>query len=424
MKFTHQLKFNAVPEWKEYYINYPLLKKIIYATRAAECQDAYDGVPPGGADEESPTAAPGPPALRSPRTSASGSGLRAPLLSASGSLGRSASVSVRSGDSEFIKALDQELARIISFYLRKEGELTSAFESLSLALHSRDGCEAHIGGVGAAAAAAEAGSGDAAGGAGAAAAGGGGAGGDVGKAAPSAPAAAPPGGGGATTAAQRADFARRVAYWASGDRAVAAERERLRQKLVALFVQLDGLKKYLEMNHTGFRKILKKHDKETTQVGAEAAGRPLRRRAATAAAFLCGGAARARSGVPDPSPPPLHTTTAAPIQGLLHGNRRRQAAPAQRGGPQPAHRGVEGNVRRRVLQGARAARARAAEREGRPPPLDRRAAAELARALGPAHAISLNREPLVRPTREMTSGRCSCQESRVNQAARSRPTPL
>jgi hypothetical protein len=44
-------------------------------------------------------------------------------------------------------------------------------------------------------------------------------------------------------------------------------RERFRQKLVALFVQLDGLKKYLEMNHTGFRKILKKHDKETTQVG-------------------------------------------------------------------------------------------------------------------------------------------------------------
>ncbi|KIY91527.1 hypothetical protein MNEG_16438, partial [Monoraphidium neglectum] len=148
MKFTHQLKFNAVPEWKEHYINYPLLKKIIYATRAAECQDAYDGVPYFDEEAAGPPAAPpagagGPGSFRSPRTSSSGGGggLRAPLLSASG-LARAGSVTVRSGDSEFIKALDQELARIISFYLRKEGELISSFESLSLQLHSRDGCDA------------------------------------------------------------------------------------------------------------------------------------------------------------------------------------------------------------------------------------------------------------------------------------------
>jgi hypothetical protein len=160
MKFTHQLKFNAVPEWKEYYINYPLLKKIIYATRAAECQDAYDGVPPGAGDEEGGGGAGGAASFRSPRTSFSGGGapggLRAPLLSASGSLGRAASMTARSGDSEFIKALDQELARIIGFYLRKEGELTSAYESLSLQLHSRDGCEVQPPGAGAGAAAAAA----------------------------------------------------------------------------------------------------------------------------------------------------------------------------------------------------------------------------------------------------------------------------
>ncbi|GBF95096.1 low-affinity phosphate transporter [Raphidocelis subcapitata] len=261
MKFTHQLKFNAVPEWKEHYINYPLLKKIIYATRAAECQDAYDGV--GGDEEAAGPSASGGSLLRSPRTSLSGGSLRAPLLQGVGglSLSRSGSVGARAGDSEFIKALDQELARIISFYLRKEGELTSAFESLNLQLHSRDGCDAAA---------------PAAGGAG------GGGGGAAGfGTAPAAPAAGAVDGAAAAEAGEaaaaaavpqsqaerqrRAEFQRRTAYWAANDRGVAAERERFRQKLVGLFVQLDGLKKYLEMNHTGFRKILKKHDKETTQ---------------------------------------------------------------------------------------------------------------------------------------------------------------
>lgn len=239
MKFTHQLKFNAVPEWKEHYINYPLLKKIIYATRAAECQDAYDGVPYLG-DEE---ASAGVPLLRSPRTSSSGA-----------TLTRSGSMAVRSGDSEFIRALDQELARIITFYLKKEGELVSAFESLSLQLHSRDGCEAPHGapqGGGVAASGSAAPAADGAPAAGAAEAGAG--------------AAAGGGLGQQQQRQHRQEQLKRIAYWGSNDRFVATERERFRQKLLGLFVQLDGLKKYLEMNHTGFRKILKKHDKETTQ---------------------------------------------------------------------------------------------------------------------------------------------------------------
>jgi phosphate transporter len=31
MKFSHLLKFNTVPEWRDHYIHYAVLKKIIYA---------------------------------------------------------------------------------------------------------------------------------------------------------------------------------------------------------------------------------------------------------------------------------------------------------------------------------------------------------------------------------------------------------
>ena len=30
MKFSHSLKFNAVPEWQDSYLNYPTLKKTVY----------------------------------------------------------------------------------------------------------------------------------------------------------------------------------------------------------------------------------------------------------------------------------------------------------------------------------------------------------------------------------------------------------
>ena len=39
MKFTHQLKFNSVPEWKEHYIHYNVLKKIVYAIAKAEADE-------------------------------------------------------------------------------------------------------------------------------------------------------------------------------------------------------------------------------------------------------------------------------------------------------------------------------------------------------------------------------------------------
>jgi hypothetical protein len=44
MKFTHQLKFNSVPEWREHYIQYAHLKKYIYALakREADLQAGGD----------------------------------------------------------------------------------------------------------------------------------------------------------------------------------------------------------------------------------------------------------------------------------------------------------------------------------------------------------------------------------------------
>lgn len=38
MKFSHSLKFNAVPEWQDYYLNYPALKKVIYAAQQHQLQ--------------------------------------------------------------------------------------------------------------------------------------------------------------------------------------------------------------------------------------------------------------------------------------------------------------------------------------------------------------------------------------------------
>lgn len=45
MKFSHSLKFNAVPEWQDHYLNYPALKKVIYLAQQnqLENQEPSDG---------------------------------------------------------------------------------------------------------------------------------------------------------------------------------------------------------------------------------------------------------------------------------------------------------------------------------------------------------------------------------------------
>lgn len=39
MKFSHSLKFNVVPEWQDYYLNYPALKKVIYAAQQEQLEN-------------------------------------------------------------------------------------------------------------------------------------------------------------------------------------------------------------------------------------------------------------------------------------------------------------------------------------------------------------------------------------------------
>lgn len=42
MKFSNSLKFNAVPEWQDLYINYPSLKKLIYALQEKQLSDSNE----------------------------------------------------------------------------------------------------------------------------------------------------------------------------------------------------------------------------------------------------------------------------------------------------------------------------------------------------------------------------------------------
>ncbi|AMD19585.1 HCL566Wp [Eremothecium sinecaudum] len=43
MKFSHSLKYNAVPDWQDYYLNYAQLKRLIYSLQSEE-QRFYNGV--------------------------------------------------------------------------------------------------------------------------------------------------------------------------------------------------------------------------------------------------------------------------------------------------------------------------------------------------------------------------------------------
>jgi hypothetical protein len=60
------------------------------------------------------------------------------------------------------------------------------------------------------------------------------------------------------------DPAQRAAFWARGGRASASQREALRAQLEELYATASNLQNYVKANRTGFRKILKKHDKLTS----------------------------------------------------------------------------------------------------------------------------------------------------------------
>lgn len=150
------LKFNAVPEWRESYINYTLLKKLVLAANAAEAQEAFQGLSPGSLALppavlfSAPSApSPVPPAAADEETGSGTSELRSPLLGATSAgvsalasaLQRSLSgtVSREQRQKEFLEALDTELAKIIRFYLKKEAEVSAKFEELSMAIAHAEG---------------------------------------------------------------------------------------------------------------------------------------------------------------------------------------------------------------------------------------------------------------------------------------------
>jgi SPX domain protein involved in polyphosphate accumulation len=121
MKFTHTLKYNSVPEWRESYINYSLLKKLILAASTAEYHEAYEGVHPVADLEDA--------------------GPRSPLLSGQSSLSRTLSVTMtrEQREKEFLETLDNELAKIIRFYLKKEAEITAKYEEVSMMVQHAEG---------------------------------------------------------------------------------------------------------------------------------------------------------------------------------------------------------------------------------------------------------------------------------------------
>ncbi|OJJ47748.1 hypothetical protein ASPZODRAFT_24645 [Penicilliopsis zonata CBS 506.65] len=91
MKFSHSLQFNAVPEWSTHYIAYSNLKKLIYTLEKQAHRDGQTA-----ADLES-----------------------APLLDSS-----------RDPDSVFRRALDVELEKICAFYRVKELEILADVDEL------------------------------------------------------------------------------------------------------------------------------------------------------------------------------------------------------------------------------------------------------------------------------------------------------
>ncbi|KAF9949116.1 low-affinity phosphate transporter [Mortierella alpina] len=111
MKFSHQLQFNVVPEWADYYLAYSNLKKLIYQAE----KDLVAAGAPSSNDIES------------------GSGSRSAEPNERSSLlatGARAQAKARANNI-FLPALDKELEKIVTFYYKKERELYAEVEALA-----------------------------------------------------------------------------------------------------------------------------------------------------------------------------------------------------------------------------------------------------------------------------------------------------
>nr|BCL66262.1 low-affinity phosphate transporter [Volvox reticuliferus] len=238
MKFTHQLKFNSVPEWREHYIQYAHLKKYIYALAKREV-DLQAGGQVADDDLQIPLV---------PETSRSGQGV---------------------SEEGFQRELDAQLAAILSFFAVKEAELLAKVSELELDVQSLEKIPTRQ----------EASSLSRLGGGG--------------LAVTSSPTSSP---GGVSVAAVSAVLSTlsvspstlnlaqmvnstppeehrkvRVKFWEKPPRHVFspnlhARRAKLQGRFQDLYIGLHDLREYLHINKEGFRKIIKKHDKLTRAV--------------------------------------------------------------------------------------------------------------------------------------------------------------
>ncbi|KAF9927151.1 low-affinity phosphate transporter [Linnemannia zychae] len=110
MKFSHQLQFNVVPEWADYYIAYDNLKKIIY-------QVEKDLVAAGANEDVE---------LGSSTSYHHEPDERSGLITS----GARAQARARANNM-FLPALDKELEKIMSFYFKKERELYTEVDALA-----------------------------------------------------------------------------------------------------------------------------------------------------------------------------------------------------------------------------------------------------------------------------------------------------
>nr|ADI46909.1 PTC1m [Volvox carteri f. nagariensis] len=238
MKFTHQLKFNSVPEWREHYIQYAHLKKYIYALAKKEANLQFGGQV---ADDE----------------------LHTPLVPEN----------VRSGqgisEEGFQRELDSQLAAIVTFFALKEAELLAKVSELELDVQSlekipnRQEASSLLrlsnGGVAMASNPTNR------------------LGTEVVGIAPTVILPSP----------STLDLARmvhtcptedhrkvRVLFWENPPRHVFsnlhARRVKLQGRFQDLYIGLHDLREYLHINKEGFRKIIKKHDKLTRSVDLRA----------------------------------------------------------------------------------------------------------------------------------------------------------
>ncbi|KAI9270365.1 SPX domain-containing protein [Phascolomyces articulosus] len=101
MKFSHQLQFNAVPDWAEYYVPYSNLKKLVYSIERDRVASHH--------------------ALRTTEEATEQSALL---------VEEEQEQHTDMDNDRFISALDRALDRIVNFYSKKETELYDAMDTL------------------------------------------------------------------------------------------------------------------------------------------------------------------------------------------------------------------------------------------------------------------------------------------------------